>query len=410
MESKAKDDHDENHAEHGQLACIPQDFKVSPTPSLRNQLPQKARLSKYDSIRNHPSGTHSFSVNNVPFVVDAKYKPIKVLGFGAFGVVVSAMDTDKDRVVAIKKISRVFDDLEHARNVLREIHLLRHFQHSNVVQLLDIIPPVPHADFNDLYLVTNFFETDLHKIIYSSNKLTDEHVQYLIWQILRGLKYMHSANVIHRDLKPSNLLLNANCELAICDFGLARGLLEQANIDLTQYVVTRHYRAPEVMCSSAYNEKIDVWSVGCVMAELLGRSALFPGTDYLDQMNLIFQVLGTPSADDLKCINNKQAYDYVIGLEPITRVPFKTLFPNSSPEALDLLNQFLQFDPEKRCTVEEALAHPYLSALHDETLETTCPRVFDTKSELESETQMSREYVERLLLREIAHFRRFVTI
>ena len=105
-------------------------------------------------------------------------------------------------------------------------------------------------------------ETDLHKIIYSKNELTDEHIQYFLYQILKGMKYIHSSHVIHRDLKPSNLLLNSNCDLKICDFGLARGVKEEVDYELTEYVVTRWYRAPEVMCSvQTYDHKIDVWSV-----------------------------------------------------------------------------------------------------------------------------------------------------
>ena len=113
------------------------------------------------------------------------------------------------------------------------------------------------------YMILDFMETDLHKIIYSKNELTDEHIQYFIYQLLKGLKYIHSAHVIHRDLKPSNLLLNGNCDLKICDFGLARGVKEEVDYELTEYVVTRWYRAPEVMCScQEYDSKIDVWSIG----------------------------------------------------------------------------------------------------------------------------------------------------
>jgi len=112
-------------------------------------------------------------------------------------------------------------------------------------------------------MILDFMETDLHKIIYSKNELTDEHIQYFIYQLLKGLKYIHSAHVIHRDLKPSNLLLNGNCDLKICDFGLARGVKEEVDYELTEYVVTRWYRAPEVMCScQEYDHKIDVWSTG----------------------------------------------------------------------------------------------------------------------------------------------------
>jgi len=127
-------------------------------------------------------------------------------------------------------------------------------------------------------------ETDMHRVIYSRQELTDEHMQYFMHQLLSGCFYLHSANIIHRDLKPSNVLLNKSCELQIFDFGLARGYEEQQIQEgLTEYVVTRWYRAPEVILNAThYTKALDVWSIGCIFAELLGRAPLFPGDDYLD--------------------------------------------------------------------------------------------------------------------------------
>jgi mitogen-activated protein kinase 1/3 len=147
-------------------------------------------------------------------------------------------------------------------------------------------------DFIDVYLVTDLMETDLHRIIYSKQKLSIDHVQYFIYQVLRGLKYIHSCGVLHRDLKPSNLLVNSNCDLKICDFGLARGIEGKANEDgragtmlLTEYVVTRWYRAPEIMLAChEYSYPIDVYSVGCILAELILRKPWAPGEDYIDQV------------------------------------------------------------------------------------------------------------------------------
>ena len=147
-------------------------------------------------------------------------------------------------------------------------------------------------------------ETDLHRVIYSRQDLTADHIQYFVYQILRGLLFMHSANVIHRDIKPSNLLLvyfyfikfqNKACDLQICDLGLARGYVEEEE-EKTEYVVTRWYRAPEVILNaSEYSKAVDIWSVGCIMAELFGRQPLFPGEDFLDQVQRIISVLGTPT-------------------------------------------------------------------------------------------------------------------
>ena len=147
-----------------------------------------------------------------------------------------------------------------------------------LAQVLDIQAPA-RADFEDVYIISELMDTDLHRVIYSRQKLTDDHVQFFLYQMLCALKYMHSAKVLHRDLKPSNILLNSNCDLKICDFGLSRGLSPgQDTGDLTEYVVTRWYRAPEIMLSCQdYTTAIDVWSVGCIFGEMLGRKPLFPG-------------------------------------------------------------------------------------------------------------------------------------
>jgi len=161
-----------------------------------------------------------------------------------------------------------------------------------------------------MYILYELMDTDLHQIIRSSQPLSDEHGQFFIYQLLRGLKYIHSANVLHRDLKPSNILLNANCDLRICDFGLARTSSEKEY--MTEYVVTRWYRAPELLLSCAeYTAAIDIWSCGCIFAELLGRKPLFPGRDYVHQLNLITRVLGTPSDEDLAFVDSEKAKGYL---------------------------------------------------------------------------------------------------
>eukprot|EP00457_Paulinella_chromatophora_P006485 gb/GEZN01006503.1/.p1 GENE.gb/GEZN01006503.1/~~gb/GEZN01006503.1/.p1 ORF type:complete len:437 (+),score=61.39 gb/GEZN01006503.1/:47-1357(+) len=349
-------------------------------------------------------GTHSFLVNACKFIVDTKYSPLKPLGTGAYGVVCSAFDRSRgNRKIAIKKIPNAFEDLVDAKRILREVKLLRHFKHPNVVGLRDLIPPPAGYPFDDIYMVMDLMETDLHKIIYSKNVLTDEHIQYFIYQTLRGLKYIHSAHVIHRDLKPSNLLLNSNCDLKICDFGLARGVSQEEDYELTEYVVTRWYRAPEVMCSvQQYDAKIDVWSVGCILAELHGRQPIFPGEDYIRQMNLIFSVLGTPSADDMAFITNPKARNYIQGLKPRAPKPFAKIYTNATKVAVDLMEKMLQFNPEKRCTVDQALAHPYFKSLHNPKKEIECKDVFDFTFEKQ---KMDQESLRAFMWDESFHFR-----
>lgn len=275
-------------------------------------------------------------------------------------------------MVAIKKISNAFDNAIDARRTLREIKLVRHLSHENIVQIKDIVLPSNPAQFRDVYIAYELMDTDLHQIIRSPQPLSDDHVQYFLYQVLRGLKYIHSAAILHRDLKPSNLLVNANCDLKICDFGLAR-TSQKGQEFMTEYVVTRWYRAPELLLScSDYNQQIDVWSVGCVFAELLGRKPLFPGKDYVHQLNLITKVIGTPADEELEFVTSEKARRYLNSLPRTERVSFQQMWPEANPVAIDLLNKMLIFDPSQRITVEECLSHPYLASLHDLSDEPVC--------------------------------------
>ncbi|KAI7750932.1 hypothetical protein M8C21_031273 [Ambrosia artemisiifolia] len=231
-----------------------------------------------------------YSVLGNLFEVSSKYvPPIQPVGRGAYGLVCCAKNSETKEEVAIKKIGNAFDNRIDAKRTLREIKLLCHMDHENIVKIKDIIRPPNKEKFNDVYIVYELMDTDLHQIIRSSQPLTNDHCQYFLYQILRGLKYIHSANVLHRDLKPSNLLLDANCDLKICDFGLARTTSETDF--MTEYVVTRWYRAPELLLNcSEYTAAIDIWSVGCILMEIILREPLFPGKDYVQQLSLITQV------------------------------------------------------------------------------------------------------------------------
>ena len=203
-----------------------------------------------------------------------------------------------------------------AKRALREIKLLRHFAgHENITSILNM-QVADFNDFNEIYLVQELMEADLHQIIRSEQPLTEAHYQYFVYQTCRGLKYIHSANVLHRDLKPGNLLVNADCELKICDFGLARGLSDKEDAGfMTEYVATRWYRAPEIMLAYRnYTKAIDMWSVGCILAELLQGKPLFKGRDYVDQLNQILTVLGTPDDETLSRIGSERAQMYIRSL------------------------------------------------------------------------------------------------
>merc|ERR1719330_810887 len=255
------------------------------------------------------------------FKVGPRYNSVRYLGEGAYGVVVEAMDTLTNEKVALKKI----------------------------------------------YIIQSLMETDLHKLL-RSQKLSSDHVCYFLYQILRGLKYIHSANVLHRDLKPSNILLNSNCDLKICDFGLAR--VSDPTQDhtgmLTEYVATRWYRAPEVMLNAkGYSKALDIWSVGCILSEMFNNKPLFPGKNYLDQISKIQEVLGTPTEEDTAFIKNAKAKAFLSSLPERPKVGWPKLFPKADEKGLDLLDKLLSFDPRRRVDVEGSLAHAYLSPYYD---------------------------------------------
>lgn len=330
-----------------------------------------------------------FCVWKTQFILAERYQPIKAIGKGAYGVVCSALDRETNKKVAIKKITNAFENIIDAKRTLRELVLLRCLKHDNVVGVERVEKsPVRHyvgsssasgngktvngnsvASYqNDVYIVYELMDTDLHQIIRSSQPLTEEHFQFFTYQILRGLKYVHSAKVLHRDLKPSNILLNASCDLKIADFGLARTQSEEENSFMTEYVVTRWYRAPELLLScDTYDAKIDVWSVGCIVAEMFLRKPLLPGKDYLDQLKLIIKTLGSPVGDELDFITAPKARAYIEALPKSPKPDLRRVFGRcqASSEAVDLIEKMLRFDPRKRITVDEALRHPWLKALHD---------------------------------------------
>ncbi|CAA7403747.1 unnamed protein product [Spirodela intermedia] len=334
------------------------------------------------------------------FEVSNKYVPIRPVGRGAYGIVCAAINSETREEVAIKKIGNAFDNRIDAKRTLREIKLLLHMDHENVIGIKDIIRPPRRENFNDVYIVYELMDTDLQQIIRSNQPLTDEHCQYFLYQLLRGLKYVHSASVLHRDLKPGNLFLNANCDLKIGDFGLARTTSETDF--MTEYVVTRWYRAPELLLNcSEYTAAIDIWSVGCILGEIATREPLFPGRDYVHQLKLITELIGSPDDLSLGFLRSDNARRYVRQLPQYPKQQFARRFPRMSPGAVDLLERMLVFDPSRRITVDQALCHPYLSSLHDLNDEPVCPHAFNFDFEQPSFTE---ENIKELIWREALNF------
>ena len=235
--------------------------------------------------------------------------------------------------------------------------------HENIIPLLNVIKA---ENDKDIYLVFEYMETDLHTVI-RANILEPIHKKFIMYQLLKALKFLHSAGIVHRDLKPSNILINSDSFIKVCDFGLARCTTSALGKDviMTDYVATRWYRAPEILLGSTrYGVQADMWSMGCIFGELLGGKPMFPGTSTLSQISKVLEVTGKPSKEDIESINSELANVMLENTVVKKTNSLKNLYPKATAEELDLLKKLLQFNPNKRITVYEALEHDYVKEFH----------------------------------------------
>ncbi|XP_022889808.1 mitogen-activated protein kinase 9-like [Olea europaea var. sylvestris] len=336
-----------------------------------------------------------------------RYEIQEIVGKGSYGIVGSAIDTHSGERVAIKKINDVFEHVSDATRILREIKLLRLLHHPDIVQIKHIMLPPCRREFRDIYVIFELMESDLHQVIKANDDLSPEHYQFFLYQLLRGLKYIHAANVFHRDLKPKNILANADCKLKICDFGLARVSFNDAPsaIFWTDYVATRWYRAPELCGSffSKYTPAIDIWSIGCIFAEMLTGKPLFPGKNVVHQLDLMTDFLGTPPPESIARIRNEKARRYLSSMRKKQPFPFTQKFPNVDPLALRLLERLLAFDPKDRPSAEEALADPYFHGLANVDREPASQPISKLEFEFEKK-KLTKDDVRELIYREILEY------
>ena len=331
-----------------------------------------------------------------------KYEILQKLGKGAYGVVWRALDKKNKDTVALKKIFDAFQNATDAQRTFREVMFLQEMSgHEHIVTLLNVLK----ADNDrDIYLVFEHMETDLHAAI-RANILQDIHKQYIMWQSLKALKYMHSANLLHRDMKPSNLLLNSDCLMKVADFGLARSLRTEAKAGapadasrmsqyaggsdpfghdeppdrdtiLTDYVATRWYRAPEILLGCTdYSFGVDMWAVGCILGEMINGKPVFPGASTMNQLERIIQLTGSSHhLNDVSPFSRKMVEQISVRDGAGSDETWKASFPNASADALDLLKKLLLLDPHNRITAHDALSHPYVTQFHMPKVEREAPR------------------------------------
>jgi len=397
-------------------AFTKKDDKKLPSLTNLNGLPSSV-VAHYAKYRHNKLHLQKKTLTNTTFEVDDKYEIIDIIGQGAYGIVVAAKDktaTKKEKsYVAIKKIEKAFEHKIFTRRTLRELKILRLLRHENVIGIRTLLLPKSREEFNDIYVCSPLMETDLAQIIKSPQALSDEHAQFFLYQILRGLKYVHSAGIIHRDLKPRNLLVNSNCDLKICDFGLSRAT--HCNNDtpgkMTDYVATRWYRAPELILEVGdYGPSVDVWSVGCILAELLKRKPFLPGSDTRNQLDLTFDVFGTPGEEFITAVPKPRIRKYLRSLPQKKTRDLDAMFPKANSLAVDLLKKMMVLDYRARITIDEALKHPYLKGLHapdDEPTRDLVPSVEFDFEKYPLSLQQSKDLVyEEILLYHFEDFRK----
>ncbi|XP_070556919.1 extracellular signal-regulated kinase 2-like [Ptychodera flava] len=295
-----------------------------------------------------------------------KYEIKTRLGKGAYGIVWKAIDRKTGELVAVKKVFDAFRNRTDAQRTFREIMFLQEFgDHPNIVKLHNVIKA---ENDRDIYLIFEFMDIDLHVVIKKGNILEDIQKRYIMYQVLKAIKYLHSGNVIHRDMKPSNILLDKDCFVKVADFGLARSLHQledmdtSANPELTDYVATRWYRSPEILLASKrYTKGADMWSIGCILGEMLLGRPLFAGSSSFNQVEKILSAIPKPSHQDILAIQSQYAQAVIDKNVVRHRRDLEDMIPTAPSDAMDLLKRLLQFNPDKRISVEEALRHPYVA-------------------------------------------------
>jgi len=382
--------------------------------------------------------------------IPKKYKVCKLIGSGSYGSVCEAEDHESNEAVAIKRCKHLFEDLVDCKRILREISILSKLDHNNVVKILDIVAPANLNTFDEIYIVMELADSDLKKLCKQDVTLSTLHINTLLYNLLVGLKYIHSAGIYHRDLKPANCFVNQDCTVKIGDFGLARAIGgEQLHLEphphtprdseddqgkvvpqvphtarlkknLTRHVVTRWYRAPElILLQENYTEAIDVWSVGCIYAELLGmlegthvmdRGPLFPGSSCFplspdnrhkrdskfhaegksDMLNKIFTIIGTPADAEIERLDKSQSKQYLRCFSKREGSGLRTRFPHVEADSVDILEKMLKFDPVNRVSVSAALEHHLFTDIRDVYKETTAPGLVVLEFEKERDLTESR--------------------
>lgn len=331
------------------------------------------------------------NIDNIDRQILRRYEIIQKIGQGAYGIVWRVLDKQTQQVYALKKSFSAFQNQTDAQRTYREITILRQLRHHPYIVGLTAVHRAENDQ--DIYLVFENMETDIHAVI-RANLLLDIHHRFIFWQLLCALKYCHSAGIIHRDLKPSNLLINSDSSIKLCDFGLARVVdSEFPPDDLTDYIATRWYRAPEILFGSCtYTPAVDMWAAGCILAELVSGRPLFPGSSTMDQLERVISFTGPPTPAEIESMESTFTQTMLSNLSySKPRLILEEKLERAHPDAIELIQDLLAFNPAKRPTAEQCLEYKYVAQFHNPAKEV----VADTKVVMvlkDSEKHTVRDY------------------
>eukprot|EP01113_Clastostelium_recurvatum_P018313 TRINITY_DN215_c0_g1_i1.p1 TRINITY_DN215_c0_g1~~TRINITY_DN215_c0_g1_i1.p1 ORF type:complete len:297 (+),score=80.47 TRINITY_DN215_c0_g1_i1:101-991(+) len=286
-----------------------------------------------------------------------KYTKIEKLGEGTYGIVYKAKNRENGEIVALKRIRLDSEDEGVPCTAIREISLLKELKHPNIVRLYDVI----HTE-KKLTLVFEYLDQDLKKYLDEcGGEIAKPTIRSFLYQLLRGVAFCHDHRVLHRDLKPQNLLINRRGELKLADFGLARAF----GIPVRSYsheVVTLWYRAPDVLMGSRkYSTPIDIWSAGCIFAEMVTGRPLFPGSGTSDQLIRIFKIMGTPTEETWPSLSEMPEYKPDFPVYPAQNLA--NIVHGLDDKGMNLLQRMLQYDPNQRISAQAAMKHPYFDGI-----------------------------------------------
>jgi len=320
---------------------------------------------------------------DVDAAVLGRFTILRRLGRGAYGIVWEVTERGTGKKFALKKCFDAFNNSTDAQRTFREILLLQELNgHANIVRLMSVIKA---QNNRDIYMISECMATNLHQVI-AGNMLTPIHREYITYQVLKALKFMHTGGVLHRDLKPANLLLSANCHVRVCDFGLSRTSRDPVEVPvpyLTDYVATRWYRAPELLLGShLYTAAVDMWSMGCILGEMLQGRPLLRGKSTMNQLENIFALTGKPSEHDIADISSNSKYASSImeqisfkSSNPLTNTPVLLMLSRAPEAAKGLVLKLLKFNPGKRLSAEACIEHPYLEKFCHQEPEPSCDKI-----------------------------------